>query len=122
MCHKPFVDWIWGDAVLMALGGCCSPWPDRRYRTIAVKTLEGTGRRQRPTCNRPLGRPRHERRASSFPLALFLGLAVLLGVGLTLKPRVPSRVRGKPAPAFTAAAEAGQADFSPAQMKARCGC
>ena len=36
------------------------------------------------------------------PLGLFLGLALMLGVGLTLKPReVPSPFIGKPAPAFT---------------------
>ena len=35
------------------------------------------------------------------PLLLFLGLAVLLGVGLTLNPReVPSPLIGKPVPAF----------------------
>jgi len=53
------------------------------------------------------------------PLALFLLLAVLLGVGLTLKPReVPSPFIGKPAPAFKLAQlEPGQADFDPGQMK-----
>lgn len=36
------------------------------------------------------------------PLALFVGLALLLGVGLTLRPReVPSPFIGKPAPAFS---------------------
>ena len=36
------------------------------------------------------------------PLALFIGLLALLGVGLTLNPReVPSVLIGKPAPAFT---------------------
>lgn len=35
------------------------------------------------------------------PLLLFLGLAVLLGIGLTLNPReVPSPLIGKPVPAF----------------------
>jgi cytochrome c-type biogenesis protein CcmF len=28
---KPFVDWIWGGCVLMALGGICAV-SDRRYR------------------------------------------------------------------------------------------
>lgn len=53
------------------------------------------------------------------PLALFLLLAVLLGVGLTLKPReVPSPFIGKPAPAFKLAQlQPGQADFDPVQMK-----
>ncbi len=36
--HKPFVDWIWGGAVLMALGGLFAV-ADRRYR-VAVKALE----------------------------------------------------------------------------------
>jgi cytochrome c biogenesis protein CcmG/thiol:disulfide interchange protein DsbE len=53
------------------------------------------------------------------PLALFLLLAVLLAVGLTLKPReVPSPFIGKPAPAFSLAQlKAGQPAFDPAQMK-----
>lgn len=53
------------------------------------------------------------------PLGIFLALAVLLGVGLTLKPReVPSPFIGKPAPAFTRAQlHPGKADFSPDQMK-----
>ena len=53
------------------------------------------------------------------PLAVFLVLAVLLAVGLTLKPReVPSPFIGKPAPAFQRPAlHAGQPDFDPAQMK-----
>jgi cytochrome c-type biogenesis protein CcmF len=33
--HKPFVDWIWGGAFLMALGGVLAV-TDRRYR-IAVR-------------------------------------------------------------------------------------
>jgi cytochrome c-type biogenesis protein CcmF len=33
--HKPFVDWIWGGALLMALGGGLAV-ADRRYR-VAVK-------------------------------------------------------------------------------------
>lgn len=53
------------------------------------------------------------------PLGLFLLLAVLLAVGLTLKPReVPSPFIGKPAPAFSLAQlKAGQPAFDPAQMK-----
>ena len=34
--YKPFVDWIWGGCVLMALGGLCA-LTDRRYR-IRVKS------------------------------------------------------------------------------------
>lgn len=53
------------------------------------------------------------------PLAIFLVLAVLLAVGLTLKPReVPSPFIGKPAPAFKLPQlVAGKADFEPSQMK-----
>ena len=53
------------------------------------------------------------------PLALFVVLAVLLGVGLKLKPReVPSPFIGKPAPAFKLPQlKAGQGDFDPAQRK-----
>ena len=32
--HKPFVDWIWGGALLMALGGFLAA-SDRRYRVAA---------------------------------------------------------------------------------------
>ena len=31
--YKPFVDWIWGGCVLMALGGLVAA-TDRRYRTV----------------------------------------------------------------------------------------
>ncbi len=53
------------------------------------------------------------------PLALFAALAVLLAVGLTLKPQeVPSPFIGKPAPAFNLPQlQAGQPPFDPAQMK-----
>jgi cytochrome c biogenesis protein CcmG, thiol:disulfide interchange protein DsbE len=53
------------------------------------------------------------------PLLLFALLAVLLAVGLTLKPReVPSPFIGKPAPAFTLPllADASK-NFSPASMR-----
>ncbi|MBK7264285.1 MAG: heme lyase CcmF/NrfE family subunit [Rubrivivax sp.] len=36
--HKPFVDWIWGGAFIMALGGLLAI-SDRRYR-VAVKAVE----------------------------------------------------------------------------------
>ncbi len=42
-----------------------------------------------------------ERLGAFIPLLLFLGMAVLLGVGLTLNPReIPSPLIGKPAPTF----------------------
>jgi cytochrome c-type biogenesis protein CcmF len=34
---KPFVDWIWGGCVLMALGGLLAVL-DRRYRVHGVET------------------------------------------------------------------------------------
>jgi cytochrome c-type biogenesis protein CcmF len=37
---KPFVDWIWGGAVLMALGGALAV-ADRRYR-VALPASAGT--------------------------------------------------------------------------------
>jgi cytochrome c-type biogenesis protein CcmF len=45
--YKPFVDWIWGGAVLMALGGGLA-LSDRRYMLAArkerqLKTVSGTG-------------------------------------------------------------------------------
>ncbi|MBL8334830.1 MAG: DsbE family thiol:disulfide interchange protein [Rubrivivax sp.] len=53
------------------------------------------------------------------PLAIFVVLAVLLAVGLTLKPReVPSPFIGKPAPAFKLPQlKLAGTDFDPAQMK-----
>jgi cytochrome c biogenesis protein CcmG/thiol:disulfide interchange protein DsbE len=53
------------------------------------------------------------------PLALFALLAVLLGVGLTLKPReVPSPFIGKPAPAFSLPQlNDGSKRFAPASMQ-----
>jgi cytochrome c-type biogenesis protein CcmF len=36
--HKPFVDWIWGGSLLMALGGLLAV-ADRRYR-VAVKSVD----------------------------------------------------------------------------------
>ena len=53
------------------------------------------------------------------PLGIFLLLAVLLAVGLTLKPReVPSPFIGKPAPTFKLPQlDAAQPAFEPAQMK-----
>jgi cytochrome c biogenesis protein CcmG, thiol:disulfide interchange protein DsbE len=55
------------------------------------------------------------------PLALFALLAVLLGVGLGLKPReVPSPFIGKPAPAFTLPLLADATkSFAPSQLQGR---
>jgi cytochrome c-type biogenesis protein CcmF len=39
--HKPFIDWIWGGCLLMALGGLVAA-SDRRYRVaVSKKLLEG---------------------------------------------------------------------------------
>jgi cytochrome c-type biogenesis protein CcmF len=40
---KPFVDWIWGGCVLMALGGMLAA-SDRRYRATRRETAPGTDR------------------------------------------------------------------------------
>jgi cytochrome c-type biogenesis protein CcmF len=37
--HKPFVDWIWGGCLLMALGGALAA-SDRRYRLAARRPRE----------------------------------------------------------------------------------
>jgi cytochrome c-type biogenesis protein CcmF len=39
--HKPFVDWIWGGALLMALGGFVAI-ADRRYRVRVTRRVEAT--------------------------------------------------------------------------------
>ena len=53
--------------------------------------------------------PVPRRRAFLLPLAVFAGLAVLLAVGLTLKPReIPSPLIGKPVPAFDLPAVRGR--------------
>ena len=36
--YKPFIDWIWGGCVLMALGGVLAVL-DRRYRTSRVRRM-----------------------------------------------------------------------------------
>jgi len=38
--HKPFIDWIWGGCVIMALGGLLAA-SDRRYRvSLPLRTRE----------------------------------------------------------------------------------
>jgi cytochrome c-type biogenesis protein CcmF len=39
--YKPFVDWIWGGCLLMALGGLCAV-SDRRYRLRAQAAAPAT--------------------------------------------------------------------------------
>jgi cytochrome c-type biogenesis protein CcmF len=38
--YKPFVDWIWGGCLLMALGGLLAV-SDRRYRLAPARAREG---------------------------------------------------------------------------------
>jgi len=52
------------------------------------------------------------------PLALFVGLVIFLAVGLKRDPReIPSPLINKPAPEFSLFTLAGDAKFSPADMK-----
>jgi cytochrome c-type biogenesis protein CcmF len=37
--HKPFIDWIWGGCLLMAIGGAIAA-SDRRYRVAARRSQE----------------------------------------------------------------------------------
>ena len=37
--YKPFVDWIWGGSLIMALGGLLAI-TDRRYRLVSRKVKE----------------------------------------------------------------------------------
>jgi len=39
--HKPFVDWIWGGCLIMALGGVIAA-SDRRYRAKQWRTSSAT--------------------------------------------------------------------------------
>ena len=40
--HKPFVDWIWGGCLIMALGGLLAA-SDRRYRFAIRRKEKGEG-------------------------------------------------------------------------------
>jgi hypothetical protein len=51
--YKPFVTWIWGGCLLMALGGALAA-SDRRYRMKARRSLVQGYRRIRPELN-PIG-------------------------------------------------------------------
>jgi cytochrome c-type biogenesis protein CcmF len=39
--HKPFIDWIWGGCLIMALGGLLAA-SDRRYR-FSIRREESKG-------------------------------------------------------------------------------
>ena len=65
---KPFVDWIWGGCLVMALGGLLAA-SDRRYRAKVRRTAEASTQR---------GERSMKRFWFLIPLAAFLALAVLL--------------------------------------------
>jgi cytochrome c-type biogenesis protein CcmF len=48
--HKPFVDWIWGGCLLMALGGFLAA-TDRRYRVASRQRKEDYAAAPRPQAN-----------------------------------------------------------------------
>ena len=88
---KPFVDWIWGGCLVMALGGLLAA-SDRRYRAKVRRPRRAPDER---------GERGMKRFWFLIPLAAFLALAVVLAVGLKLDPReVPSPLIDKPAPKF----------------------
>jgi cytochrome c biogenesis protein CcmG/thiol:disulfide interchange protein DsbE len=111
--YKPFVDWIWGGCILMALGGLIA-MSDRRYR---IKARASSARHPPPRrCRRtPRGLPKNR---VLWPLVGFDVHVVLLAVGLRLNPRdVPSPLVGKPAPAFALPRlDTPDKEFSPREM------
>ena len=56
--HKPFMRWVWGGAVLMALGALCAA-ASRRYRKARGVVGAGLPAMQRPDADHPLiaGKP-----------------------------------------------------------------
>ena len=89
---KPFVDWIWGGCLMMALGGLLAA-SDRRYRATRPRPRPPTRRAGEPTDMKSL--------RFIVPLAIFVVLVGFLAVGLKLDPhKVPSPLIGKPAPTF----------------------
>jgi cytochrome c-type biogenesis protein CcmF len=110
--YKPFVSWIWGGVVMMALGGLLAA-SDRRYRLTAKAARAG----------KP-GRP-GSRLLKRFliPLAVFLVLVVFLAVGLNRDPReVPSPLVGKPAPSSASTPSPRARPSRRPTCAARCGC
>ncbi len=99
---KPFVDWIWMGAFLMALGGFLAV-SDRRYRLALENPCGQDVRRRRSRrCGLTSGRAMMKTVRWSIPLALFVVLVAFLWVGLGKDPReVPSPLIDKPAPPFT---------------------
>ena len=60
--HKPFVNWIWGGCVLMALGGLLAVM-DRRYRARVKAPAPGVP--SSPVAHSPLNQPALNREASA---------------------------------------------------------
>jgi len=50
--HKPFVTWIWGGCVIMALGGLLA-LSDRRYRRLALRRQEAVAAPASPAADQP---------------------------------------------------------------------
>src|SRR5260221_3245268 len=80
--HKPFIDWIWGGCLLMALGGALAA-SDRRYPVAAKQRAPFTAAQavtQSHCPNAAMNR-------FFLPLAFFAAPVGFLLVGLTLNPR-----------------------------------
>ncbi len=93
--HKPFIDWIWGGCLIMALGGVLAI-SDRRYR-LAWREQEAGG-----ACHGPNRAPESGMNRFLLPLSIFIVVVGFLAVGLTLNPReMPSPLVGKAAPEFS---------------------
>ena len=75
--HKPFVDWIWGGCLLMALGGLLA-LSDRRYR-VAQRRARSPSRGGAAAARARCDAMKH--RSSSIPLAVFVVLVGFLFVG-----------------------------------------
>ncbi len=71
--HKPFVTWIWGGCLLMALGGLLA-LSDRRYRGRAAREDDGRGSRRRSEPSATMNR-------FLIPLGVFVVLLGFLFVG-----------------------------------------
>ena len=98
--YKPFVSWIWGGAVLMAMGGGLA-LSDRRYALAARKQREALAQKSQ----QPIPAVAHGSEGSMsrfvIPLILFVVLVVFLAIGLRRDPnRLPSALIGKSAPEF----------------------
>jgi hypothetical protein len=87
--HKPFVDWIWGGCLLMALGGLLAA-TDRRYRVPVKAAIRRHWRRPVRGLHQTAATARREPRQSAaamksqkflIPLGLFAGAGGVPGRG-----------------------------------------